>query len=162
MKIYTKSGDKLQTTTYKGRVYKSDLIIEVEGSLDEATSYLALARTSASKEDTKVILEKVIKKLFSLGSEFIGYTKDVIKEEDVLELENIIDSFDGKFERKKEFVIPGKTVGGANVHIARTAVRRLERRMVAYGLENEVKDVLYKYVNRLSDLLFTLGEWEDQ
>lgn len=162
MKIYTKSGDKLQTTTYKGRVYKSDLIIEVEGSLDEATSYLALARASAIKEDTKVILEKVIKKLFSLGSEFIGYTKDVIKEEDVLELENIIDSFDGKFERKKEFVIPGKTVGGANVHIARTAVRRLERRMVAYGLENEVKDVLYKYVNRLSDLLFTLGEWEDQ
>ena len=162
MKIYTKSGDKLQTTTYKGRVYKSDLIIEVEGSLDEATSYLALARASASKEDTKVILEKVIKKLFSLGNEFIGYTKDVIKEEDVLELENIIDSFDGKFERKKEFVIPGKTIGGANIHIARTAVRRLERRMVAYGLENEVKDVLYKYVNRLSDLLFTLGEWEDQ
>ena len=64
MKIYTKSGDKLQTTTYKGRVYKSDLIIEVEGSLDEATSYLALARASASKEDTKVILEKVIKKLY--------------------------------------------------------------------------------------------------
>ena len=162
MKIYTKSGDKLQTTTFKGRVYKSDLVIEVEGSLDEATSYLALARTCASKDDTKEILEKVIKKLFSLGSDFLGYTKEEVKESDVLELENIIDSFENKIERKKEFVIPGKTVGGANVHIARTSVRRLERRMVAYGLENEVNEVLYKYVNRLSDLLFILGEWEDK
>lgn len=161
MKIYTKGGDKLQTTTFKGRVYKSDFVIEVEGALDEATTFLALARVNANDEDVKSILEAVIKKMFSLGSDLLGYTKNSVKEEDVFKLEQIIDLYSSKMESKKEFIIPGQTIGGANVHVARTMVRRLERRIVAYALENEISEVILKYINRLSDLLFTLGKWED-
>ena len=62
MKIYTRNGDKMKTTTFKGQVYKSDLVIEVEGTLDEATTMLAFARANNTDKDIKDILEKLIKK----------------------------------------------------------------------------------------------------
>lgn len=167
MKIYTKTGDNLQTTTFKGRVYKNDSVIELEGTLDEATTSLALARTFVKDNDIKNLLEKIILKMFDLGSEILGYTKDKVTLLDSEEFEKIIDEYSQKMESQKSFIIPGTTKSGAFIHTARTNVRRLERRIVDYALENSVSQNnfvsqnILKYINRLSDLLFTLGKWED-
>lgn len=162
MKIYTKSGDKMQTTTFKGRVYKDDLVIEVEGVLDEVTTTLAFALSTNTNEKIKALLENLIKKMFAYGSELLGYTNGKITEEDVLFLEKTIDEYSEKMASHNEFIIPGKNLRSASIHLARTTVRRLERRIVAYFRE-EKKDneILLQFINRLSDLLFTLGKWED-
>lgn len=163
MKIYTKSGDKMQTTTFKGRVYKDDLVIEVEGTLDEATTTLAFAKANNSDEEICKILNDLINKMFAFGSEFLGYTKDKITSDDVSELEKIIDEYSLKMEKNNDFIVPGQNVRSASIHLARVTIRRLERRIVRYYRENSMdgNNILLQFINRLSDLLFTLGKWED-
>lgn len=163
MKIYTRNGDKMKTTTFKGQVYKSDLVIEVEGTLDEATTVLAFARANNTDKDIKDILEKLINKMFVFGSEFLGYTSNKLTSNDTLELENIIDKYSEKMEKSNDFIVPGQNVRSASIHLARTTIRRLERRVVAYyrEYEDERNDTLLMFINRISDLLFILGKWED-
>ena len=159
MRIYTKTGDHLMTSTKIGRVYKSDLIIEVEGTLDEVETALSLAKCETKDETIKGILANLTKEMFDFGGDFLGYSNGKITEEKVENLEKIIDSYQEKLEKTNNFVTPGENTESAFIHSARVTVRRLERRVVAYGRENEVSDVLLEYVNRLSDLLFTLARW---
>lgn len=162
MKIYTKSGDNMQTTTFKGRVYKDELVIEVEGVLDEVTTVLAFAASCNENNEIKSLLENLIQKMFAYGSELLGYTNGKITLEDVESLEKIIDEYSEKMVSYKEFIVPGKNLRSASIHLARTTVRRLERRIVAYFREeNKENAVLLQFINRLSDLLFTIGKWED-
>lgn len=161
MKIYTKSGDKLTTSTKIGRVYKNDLIIEVEGTLDEAETTISLAKTQVKNEEVKTILGDLVNELFSFGGDLIGYSVDKINSENVNKLEQLIDFYQEKLDKVNDFVTPGKSQEGAFIHLARVTVRRLERRVVAYARENEVREELLQYINRLSDLLFTLARWVD-
>lgn len=162
MKIYTKTGDNMQTTTFKGRVYKDDLVIEVEGVLDEVTTTLAFALSSNQDKEIKELLENLIQKMFVYGSELLGYTNGKITIDDVLFLEKIIDEYTEKMTSHNEFIVPGKNIRSASIHLARTTVRRLERRIVAYFREEKKENaILLQFINRLSDLLFTIGKWED-
>lgn len=162
MKIYTKTGDNMQTTTFKGRVYKDDLVIEVEGVLDEVTTTLAFALSSNQDKKIKELLENLIQKMFVYGSELLGYTNGKITIDDVLFLEKIIDEYTEKMVSHNEFIVPGKNIRSASIHLARTTVRRLERRIVAYFREEKKENaILLQFINRLSDLLFTIGKWED-
>lgn len=161
MKIYTKSGDNLTTSTKIGRVYKSDLIIEVEGCLDEAETTISLAKANVKDNEVKDILANLSKELFSFGGDLIGYSVDKITLDNVDKIEKLIDFYQEKLDKVNDFVTPGETKDGAFIHLARVNVRRLERRVVEYAKEAEVKEILLQYVNRLSDLLFTLARWVD-
>lgn len=161
MKIYTKTGDNLFTTTNKGKVYKSSLIIEIEGTLDEVETTLSLARCKVSDDKVKEILANLTNEMFSFGSDFLGYSTGKITKDSVTNLENTIDLYQEKLEKIDQFVTPS-TEASAFIHLARVTVRRLERRIVRYALDNKVEDILLQYVNRLSDLLFTLARWVEK
>ena len=90
MAIYTKSGDNLLTDAKEGRVYKSDLIIEIEGTLDEAETSLALAKCEVAKTEIRDILLNIIKELFDFGSDLLGYSKGLITTDVVSNLEGLI------------------------------------------------------------------------
>lgn len=162
MAIYTKSGDNLLTDAKEGRVYKSDLIIEIEGTLDEAETSLALAKCEVAKTEIRDILLNIIKELFDFGSDLLGYSKGLITTDVVSNLEGLIDTYQNDLKDINKFVIPGETKEGALIHTSRVTIRRLERRIVEYAKENEVSKVLLEYINRLSDLLFTLARWVDE
>lgn len=159
MKIYTKTGDQLMTSTKIGRVYKSDLIIEVEGTLDEAETAISFAKCEVKNPEVKEILKSITSEMFSFGGDFLGYSSGKITESSVKHLEDLIDFYQEKLEKTNDFVTPGEHEAAASIHMARVTVRRLERRIVAYGKEHEVSSVLLQYINRLSDLLFTLARW---
>lgn len=157
MKIYTKAGDNLQTTTKIGKVYKSDLIIEIEGTLDEVETVLAVAKAKATNKKMHDLLNDLIKEMFNFGSDFLGYSKDTINSDSIKHLEDLIDLYQEKLPKTSEFIIPGENETSAFIHLARVNVRKLERRIVEYAINNSVNSNLLSYINRLSDLLFVLA-----
>lgn len=162
MKIYTKSGDKGQTSLASGkRVSKSDELVELYGTCDELNSSIGLGISLLNKNSTlpeNLILVQSI--LFELGSELAGFRKEdktesIIYDSDIVFLENKIDEMQEKLEPLKNFILPGGSGAAAALHISRTICRRLERGMVRsmeQGREMFQNSIIY--VNRLSDFLF--------
>lgn len=166
MKIYTRSGDKGMTSLVDGkRVEKDNIRVEAYGTIDELNSYIGLSMHYLKDNSDKDILLKIQTKLFDIGAELasVKYTryKKAIKEEDVIELEKMIDYFTEKMEKVNEFIVPGTSICSANLHIARTICRRAERRIITLSREEEVNPILIKYINRLSDLLYTLARYNE-
>lgn len=172
-KVYTKYGDKGDTgLLYGGRVSKADLRLEAYGSVDEAVSALGLARALSQNTRVREIVYQLQKELFTVGAELATSPEeyDKLKEhfstitpEMVQQLEDTIDALDAEMEVPKAFIIPGATPGSAAMDLARTVIRRAERRAV------ELKDkgllanpVVITYLNRLSDLAFTLSRYEEK
>ena len=165
IKIYTKTGDKGQTSLFGGkRLAKSDLRIEAYGTVDELNA--SVGYLSELLDDSAIIkiLFKVQNKLFNIGSKLAvdpakNFEMPLVDENDVALLEHEIDKMDSEMPPLKSFILPSGHPHGAYAHVTRTVCRRAERRVVALSLESEVDPLIIAYLNRLSDYLFTLSRY---
>jgi cob(I)alamin adenosyltransferase len=165
-KIYTKTGDDGTTGLYGGaRVPKYDLRIEAYGTIDELNSYLGLIRDQSIGEDTTKVILEIQDRLFTIGAILAAQPgkKNLSVPElhvsDVELLENQIDKMDSDLEPMKNFILPGGHTTVSYIHIARCVCRRAERLTVHLSVDNEVNSLIIKYLNRLSDYLFTLARF---
>jgi len=160
MKIYTKTGDKGQTSLIGGsRISKDDLRVECYGTIDEATSALGVAYAAITDEDMRKNIQALQGRMFILGAQLASDEKGLqllktkINEEDVASIEEMIDDYTSRNDLQKAFVTPGANMASAQLHVARAIIRRAERRMIALGCD----EILVVYVNRLSDVVFMMA-----
>ena len=163
MKIYTKTGDKGQTSLVGGtRVSKTELRIEAYGMVDELNSYVGLVRDQAVNNDRKDILKEIQDRLFTIGSILASEPEQTRKripdlhESDIELLEKEMDRMDESLEPMRFFILPGGHQSVSFGHLARTVCRRAERVVIRLSQETEVDDLVIRYLNRLSDYLFVL------
>jgi cob(I)alamin adenosyltransferase len=164
MKIYTKTGDKGQTSLYDNtRVDKDSLRVESYGTIDELNSNIGLARNFIDDKDIVSILYRIQRELFDVAGELATADREKfpekITDEHVSFLENVIDTYVSKIPKVDKFIIPGSNKLSASLHVARTICRRSERRIITLSKEEVVSPTLIKYVNRLSDCLYTLARF---
>lgn len=164
MKIYTKSGDKGQTSLLGGtRVSKDDLRIHAYGTVDELNSFIGLLRDQPVNEFRKDFLKEIQDRLFTIGSALAADpTKNNIKkpdlnENDIKALENRIDEMEKTLPELKAFILPGGHQSVSFCHIARCVCRRAERNTVGLDVISPVDPLVIMYLNRLSDYLFVLA-----
>lgn len=165
MKIYTRTGDKGETGLFGGaRVSKSDTRVAAYGEIDELNSVIGLARAQGLDAAVDGLLARVQLELFDLGAELATVPGKLdkldlprIEEEEVKRLETAIDRFEADLAPLKTFILPGGSAGAAQLHVARCVCRRAERGVVALASVSEVRAEAVHYLNRLSDLLFTLA-----
>ena len=165
MKIYTKTGDKGQTSLYDGtRVDKDSIRVESYGTIDELNSYIGLCMHYIN-EDEKKVLFNIQRDLFYIGSELATKNTEklnkVVTDNDIKNLENIIDKYMGEAKGIDSFIIPGTSLASAHLHIARTICRRAERVIISLSKIEEVNPVLIKYINRLSDALYAIARYSE-
>jgi len=171
-KIYTKTGDKGETSLYGGtRVSKAAARVESYGTLDELNAFIGLAKAEISDEKVLNQLQKIQFDLFTVGSEAATPTDKMllangknrldlmISEKEITELELWMDDFDAELEPLRFFILPSGGKAAATVHVCRTVCRRAERAMVFLNETEEVRPELIKYLNRLSDYLFILARY---
>ncbi|MEP7239797.1 MAG: cob(I)yrinic acid a,c-diamide adenosyltransferase [Devosia sp.] len=167
-KIYTKTGDDGTTGLVRGpRRLKYDLRVSCFGTVDEANATIGVARLeTVSMPRIDAMLGRIQNDLFDLGSDLAtpgvdpeGTTASLrITAAQVAWLEQMIDLYNEGLQPLTSFVLPGGTTLSANLHIARTVVRRAERMVVELvAAEQHVNTQALVYLNRLSDLLFVLG-----
>ncbi|MES2518837.1 MAG: cob(I)yrinic acid a,c-diamide adenosyltransferase [Bacteroidota bacterium] len=163
MKIYTKTGDKGQTSLVGGtRVFKTELRIEAYGTVDELNSYIGLVRDQEINVVRKDILKEIQDRLFTIGSILASESEQTKKripdlhEGDIELLEKEMDKMDECLEPMRFFILPGGHQSISFGHLARTVCRRAERIVLRLAEENEVNDLVIRYLNRLSDYLFVL------
>ncbi len=167
-KIYTKTGDLGKTSLIGGtKVLKSHLRIETYGTVDELNSYIGLCNDLITDNHCKVVLKEVQDRLFTIGSslacdpdkEPLMKIPDLL-EADILFLEKDIDRMMEILPPMKFFILPGGHPTVSTLHVARCVCRRAERICVQLQEENIFVDPLViKYLNRLSDHLFTLSRY---
>ncbi len=164
MKIYTKTGDKGQTSLIGGkRVPKSHDRIEAYGTVDELLSYIGLLRDMEIGADEKNFLIQIQDRLMICAAilaadcEDCGFKIPEILDSDIRELEQEMDKMDAELEPLASFVLPGGHIAISHCHVARTICRRAERIVVRLSENFFVPDKLIKYINRLSDYLFVLA-----
>ena len=172
VKIYTKTGDKGKTNLlFGGKISKSDLRVETYGTVDEAVSFLGLAKSLVINKEIKVIIENLQHSLFIIGAELATIPKNkkklknevkTISKTMVNDLEALIDETNEKITLGNKFIMPGTSVGSAAIDVSRTIIRRLERRIVELiEIDGSISSNIIPYINRTSDLLFLLGRLED-
>lgn len=163
MKIYTKTGDKGQTSLFGGaRLPKNHIRIEAYGTVDELNSYIGLVRDVAENEAVKTVLKEVQDRLFTIGSNLASDpSKDMITPDihqaDITLLETEIDRMMAELPPLRSFILPGGHTTVSFCHIARCVCRRTERLVVALAENEKVEMMIIQYLNRLSDYLFALG-----
>lgn len=160
-KIYTRTGDDGETSLVDGRrVAKHSRRPAAFGEVDEANSVIGLARLHIS-DAADDMLGRVQNDLFDLGADLATPESDTpalrITNEQVDRLEAEIDEMNASLEPLKSFILPGGSQAAAWLHLARTVVRRAERRMTELATEEIVNEPAMRYVNRLSDHLFVLA-----
>ena len=175
MKIYTRKGDDGTTgLLYGGRVPKDSPAIAVNGAVDEAQAALGLARALATGDDREPdpelddLLVRLERELYVLMAEVatapgnrskLEPGRTLVTAEMVSSLETDIDRLTGRFSMPTEFVVPGGTRTAAALDVARTVVRRAERLAIALDLSAESQ--IGPYLNRLSDLVWTMARWQE-
>ncbi len=167
MNIYTKTGDKGETSLYGGtRVPKDSLRVDCYGTVDEANSLLGLLYATVQfggiKEQVRTIQQKLFILAAQLASDEEGQKRlpQRIEKADIAYLESIIDAYTAEFGKMRHFTIPGETPGSALFHVARTVVRRCERQVTSLAREEFVCAYVMRYLNRLSDTLYVLAKRE--
>ena len=164
MKIYTKTGDTGETGLYGGtRVPKDAMRVEACGTVDELNACIGFVKSLVQDEEIDAILHRIQNELFDIGADVA--TLDAHPKAASLrtpstltaELEREIDQFEGQLPPLKNFILPGGSVGGAAIHLARTVCRRAERCVVSLAKGETVNPEVLIYLNRLSDLLFVLA-----
>lgn len=166
MKIYTKTGDKGTTSLIGGtKVLKSHERIEAYGTIDELNSHIGLCRDLIEADNKKLMLGEIQDRLFTIGSALAcDPEKDTalkipdLMETDISLLETEMDSMDETLAPLRSFILPGGHPVVSHIHIARCVCRRAERLIVSLlQTENHNESLTVKYINRLSDYLFTLS-----
>ena len=168
-KVYTKRGDKGETDLLGGSAARKDsLKVESYGCIDETSSFIGLARYYTKNKVIKERLKEIQNKLLVLGGILASddrgkeMMKDQIKEEDIKLLEEYIDEYNQKLPPLTHFILPGDDEVAAHFHVARTVVRRAERRIVSLAAQEDLNPLIQKYVNRLSDLMFVLARYSEE
>lgn len=163
-KIYTKTGDKGLTGLIGGtRIPKFDIRIEAYGTVDELNSYIGLIRDQIIDEKSRIVLIEIQDRLFTLGSLLAADPEKnkmplpQISEIDIELLEKEIDAMNEHLPEMKFFVLPGGHTTISFCHIARCVCRRAERCVLRLNEVHTVNELIYKYLNRLSDYLFILS-----
>lgn len=167
MKIYTKTGDQGETGLFGGgRVPKDDPRVAAYGDVDELNSAIGVARAAGPPDLFDDLLQSIQRDLFSLGGHLAtphpekvrkALEKAELSADRIALFERTIDEADGELPPLKAFVLPAGTSKAAALHLARTVCRRAERSVVALAHGEEVPELFLVYLNRLSDLLFTLA-----
>ncbi|WP_119461425.1 cob(I)yrinic acid a,c-diamide adenosyltransferase [Rhodospirillaceae bacterium SYSU D60014] len=164
-RIYTRGGDKGKTSLGNGRrVPKHDSRVAAYGTVDEANAVIGIARLH-TVEEADAMLARIQNDLFDLGADLC--TPEAEDEQpgaalriaagQVERLEQEIDRMNAALQPLNSFVLPGGTAAAAQLHLARTVIRRAEREMTALAGEQPVNPLAIQYVNRLSDHLFVMA-----
>ncbi len=161
-KLYTKTGDKGSTSLLGGKkVSKSDLRIEAYGNVDELNSFLGYLKDQEEVESRlKQQLYWIQEHLFTIGSHlatepgFKGFEIPKITDTEVSQLEVWIDTLDSKVPPLKNFILPGGHPAVSLAHVCRSVCRRTERSTISLAQNEEVDEVIIRFLNRLSDYLF--------
>ena len=169
MKIYTKTGDRGETGLFGGgRVAKDHPRVAAYGDVDELNSAIGVVRATAPREFYDLLLESIQRDLFAIGGHLatpdtdrvakaLAADKTSLSADRIAEFEAVIDGADEELPALRAFVLPAGTAKTAALHLARTVCRRAERSVVHLNHEAEVPAAFIVYLNRLSDLLFTLA-----
>src|SRR3954447_506377 len=167
LRFYTGRGDDGTTDLLGARVTKDDLRIEALGALDEATSAIGFGRALAENDQVQSVLIESQRDLYRVMAE-LAFTPDVLPETYVFAQERVVwiegqtDGLSAGLVLPREFIVPGQSVAGAALDVARTVVRRAERRVVSLThAGHTVNDAILSYLNRLSSLLFIAARVED-
>jgi cob(I)alamin adenosyltransferase len=167
--FYTRTGDDGTTGLLgKGRFSKADARLEALGSVDEASAALGMARAFCLSDQTASILVAVQRDLYRLMSELAALPENATRFQSidsgrVTWLEAQTDAISALTEVPQEFIVPGETPAGAAMALARTIIRRAERRVVALKENGDILNPdLIRYLNRLSSLCFVLELFENQ
>jgi len=167
-RIYTKGGDKGKTSLGRGeRVAKHDLRVEAYGAVDEANSAIGVVRAVLLKDthmtEVDAMLARIQNDLFDLGADLCtvrarrGQPTLRVVADQTARLEREIDAMNADLRPLNSFILPGGTQASAFLHLARTVVRRAERRMTQLAVRKSVNPEAIRYINRLSDHLFVLA-----
>lgn len=172
MKIYTKRGDDGTTGLYGGkRVSKNSIRVQSYGEIDELNSYIGLLRSYGSLKNIDEQLKIIQNLLFTIGAELAtpsdkmyspnGKSKIscLLSEEKIILLEQWIDEISKTLPPLKQFILPAGNVSSSTAHVARTVCRRSERTIVTLGEIEDIRPIIQKFINRLSDYLFVLARY---
>ncbi len=167
MKIYTKTGDEGSTGLFGGgRVAKDNIRVEAYGDVDELNAVIGMARSVEMMPRIDEVLVPIQRDLFAIGALLATPDRDKmaqhlqkarIDDGRIEELERAIDEGEAELEPLTAFIVPGGTPKSAALHVARTVCRRAERHVVRLQHDVELPPLAVIYLNRLSDLLFTLA-----
>jgi cob(I)alamin adenosyltransferase len=171
--VYTRSGDAGTTALFGGgRVPKDHPRVEAYGQVDELNSAIGVALSFMTDERLCAFLSSVQNELFNIGAELSseGGTKKSATfakmftdaERKIGALEDLMDELDAALPPLTTFVLPSGSKAGALLHLCRTICRRAERAVVGLSHKEPVNDELYRYLHRLSDLLFVMARWVNQ
>ena len=165
MSIYTKTGDKGETSLFGGvRVSKSSPQVEAYGLVDELTSFIGLVVLKIKEKKTKRFLTKIQQNLYQIMG-FLSGTPTELKnlKNGIAEFEKKIDEMDKKLPKLNRFILPQGTEISSWFHIIRTSCRKAERNIVAFfNSQSEIRNkqlLIIRYINRLSDLFFMFARW---
>ncbi len=167
MSIYTRTGDTGTTGLFGGgRVPKNHVRVSAYGDVDELNAAIGVARATPPADLADPLLETIQRDLFALGGHLAtpdpakvakALERATLSESQVLAFEQAIDAADAELPPLSAFVLPGGTPKAAALHLARTVCRRAERSVVRLAQEDPLPALFTVYLNRLSDLLFTLA-----
>lgn len=163
MAIYTRTGDKGKTSLFNGqRVSKSDLRVDTYGTIDELNSVIGVVLSIKYKVlSIKKELIRIQNDLLDIGSALANPQGVALQslEKRVKEFEKFIDQMTAKMPPLSNFILPGGGKTGSFLHLARAISRRAERKIVALNNKEKIDKNIIIYLNRLSDLLFTMARF---
>lgn len=163
--LYTKTGDSGETSILGKRLKKSAQRIRAIGTVDELNSSLGLALAQTKNKTILSFGERIQNELFNIGATLANPNnikmEDVpaLTEENVAQVEEIIDSLDSLVEPIRNFILPGGSLAAASFHQTRAVCRRAEREIVILTEGENINPFILKYLNRLSDLFFTIARY---
>ena len=168
-KLYTRQGDEGTTMLGGGqRVPKHSLRVEAYGTVDELNSHIGLALAQGLSPRLAEVLPAIQNELFHLGSNLAfreddkaQYKLPQIDQQHIAKLETLIDELNAIVGPLENFILPGGSIGAAQLHIARTVCRRAEREVIALSRREAIGAQVISYLNRLSDLLFAMARYEN-
>lgn len=164
MKIYTKTGDKGETSLFGGkRVPKNHARINAYGTSDELLSWIGLIGDQEISDHHKSVLKEIQDRLFTLGAELAAdpdkpkLKKPDLYESDIEFLEKEMDDLNENLPEMTHFVLPGGHTTVSYCHVARTVCRRCERLVIELSQNEDINPLVIRYLNRLSDYIFVLS-----
>lgn len=169
MKLYTKTGDAGETSLFGGkRVPKTSPRIHAYGTIDELNAVIGVVIAYGVESKENQVLVKIQGELMVIAShlatpynpvEGAPHTLPTFEEQWLTDMEHTIDNLDSELPMLKNFILPGGSPQGAQLHVARTVCRRAERAVIALTNSEEIDLQVLRYLNRLSDLLFVLARY---
>lgn len=171
--VYTRTGDKGDTGLFGGtRVAKDSLRVEAYGAVDEANASLGLAKAGMPDGAWRERIHDIQQRMFVLAAELASDDGGLarlggrINDADVATLEQLVNDVLAETGPPRHFVVPGRDERSGRLHVARTMVRRAERRLITLGRHEPVREILIRYLNRLSDAVYALARlaehWQER